>query len=239
MNVSAQRHILSRSEWFAGLPAPLAEAIFKEARLLRLKDAPVYLTGDPPNGLFAVLSGEVHVAQNSGDGRIAHLHSVGPGGWFGESSMLDGEPRFSDADAIGDTRLLRIGRDAFQRLTKENPAFYPAFTRLLCAHYRVAISHIVSSATLPVMTRLAQRLLHFARLEGRSRPGSRAIEFRLSQENLASTVGVSRQTLNGLLKTLEADGLIEIGYARVTLKRPAAIEKLAREERPVLSLGGV
>src|SRR5690606_41875298 len=101
MNITAQRHILSRSEWFAGLPAPLADAILKEARLVRLKDAPVYLTGDLPNGLFAVLSAEVHAAQNSSGGRIAHLHSGGPGGWLGAASMPDGGPAPAAARAIG------------------------------------------------------------------------------------------------------------------------------------------
>ena len=239
MNEKTLRHVLSRSEWFASLPRLLADAVVKEGRLRRVKDAPVYLTGDAPNGLFAVLSGAVRIAQHSDDGRVAHLNTVNPGAWFGESSMLDGEPRFSDAVAVGDVRLLQLGPDAFHRLTANDTAAFAAFTRLLCMHYRTAMSHIVSSATAPAMTRLAQRLLFFARSEGRARPGSRAVEFRLSQQNLASTVGVSRQTLNGLLKELEEQGLIEVGYARIVLKRPAAVARLAREENPVMPPAGI
>jgi len=228
------RHMLSRSEWFGSLPASLAEAILMEGRLKRAKNQPIYLTGDQPNGLFAVLSGEVRITQHSDDGRIVHLNTVTPGGWFGESSMLDDGPRFSDAFAAGDTRLFCIGTDAFKRLTRADRETYVWFTRLLCEHYRIAISHIVSSATLPVRTRLAQRLLYFARLEGQSRPGSRHVEFHLSQESLASTVGISRQTLNGLLKSLEAEGLIKTGYGRIMLIRPAAIAKLAQEKEPLM-----
>lgn len=230
MNEKALRHALARSDWYAELPTTLAEGIVKEGRILRLRDRPVYLAGDPPNGLFLVLAGEVRVVQNAGDGGQALLGTTNPGTWFGESSMLDGRPRFSDALAVGDTKLLQIGNAAFRKLTAGNVEHYAAFTRLLCDHYRTAMTHIVTTATQPAMTRLAQRLLYFADAEAKANPGRRARGFRLAQRDLATTVGVSRQTLNGLLKEIEAQGLIEIGYARITLKKPAAIERLASSD---------
>ncbi|MDP1627151.1 Crp/Fnr family transcriptional regulator [Parvibaculum sp.] len=238
MNGKALRHILSRSEWFAALPPALAEGIVAEARIRRFRNQPIYLTGDAPNGLFLLLAGEVRIVHYAGDGSPALLGATNPGTWFGESSMLDGRPRFSDAVAIGEASVLQLAPPAFRKLTEGSAAHYAAFTRLLCEHYRLAIAHIVSTATLPAMTRLAQRLLYFAEEEGRSLPGRRAVEFRLSQKDLATTVGISRQTLNGLLKQLETQGLIETGYARIILKKPAALQRLARREPEQLPQGG-
>lgn len=57
--------------------------------------------------------------------------------------------------------------------------------------------------------------------------------FCLSQADLANTLGVSRQTLNRQLKQFEAEGLISVGYAELTVRKPAALERLARAGDPL------
>ena len=222
------RQILSRSKWFSGLPEALAEGILAESRIRRFHSQPVYLTGDEPNGLFLLLSGMVQLVHTTGDGNVVLLGVNNPGSSFGESSMIDGDPRLSDALAIGKVELLHLGNAGFRKLTAENVEHYAAFARLLGIHHRMAMAHIVSSATLPLRTRLAQRLLLFTQLAGRSSADGAKNEFHLSQESLASHLGVSRQTLNKLLKSFEADGLIEIRYGRIVLKAPDAIAERAR-----------
>eukprot|EP01030_Chromulinospumella_sphaerica_P007689 gene7689-7518_t len=74
----------------------------------RLTDEIVYAAGDPPNGIFALISGEIRVTQTTAAGRSALLMIASPGAWFGEAAMIDGQPRSSDAIAVGQAVVLQL-----------------------------------------------------------------------------------------------------------------------------------
>ena len=46
------------------------------------------------------------------------------------------------------------------------------------------------------------------------------MEIELTQAELAQMIGVSRQTANEILKRLEAEGLIEVGFKRIRVLNP-------------------
>ena len=242
MDAARTTRILDRNPWFAALPRPLANAILRGARIRRVRDAVVFATGDEPNGLFAVLSGRVHISHSSSDGRLALLLVADAGTWFGETSVLDGGPRYSDALAVGPCELLHLDMAAFGRLSQQHVSHYAAFARLLCDHHRLAMDHIAGLGALPVAVRLAQRLLFFARAPTDGRRGDEAVP--LSQEHLASVVGVSRQALSGHLKDFERRGIIVLGYRTITLRRRAVLEQMVNETagtasaRPVGAMAG-
>ena len=222
------REVLQRTAWFRGLPAALAEGIVEQGMVRRLRDEVVYATGDPPNGLFALISGEIRVLQTTEEGRQALLMIASPGVWFGETAMIDGEPRSSDAMAIGEVRVLQLSPPVFRRLTADDSQHYAAFAQLVCAQYRKAMEYIVTTANLPLPVRLAQRLVGLAQAHGRLEAGAVILDVRLSQESLAATVAVSRQSLNRALKAFEAEGLVSVGYRSLTIHDPQGLERLAR-----------
>lgn len=63
------------------------------------------------------------------------------------------------------------------------------------------------------------------------------IDLHLSQETLADTVGVSRQSLNRALKALELKGVVSVGYGAVTVLDPKALKALARSQALPEGLG--
>jgi len=225
MDAARATRILDRNPWFAGLPRALAKAILRGGRIRRVKDAVVFAAGDEPNGLFAVLSGRVHISHSSSDGRLALLLVADAGTWFGETSVLDGGPRYSDALAVGSCELLHLDMAAFGRLSQQQVSHYAAFARLLCDHHRLAMDHIAGLGALPVAIRLAQRLLFFARPP--TGGGDQAVS--LSQEQLASIVGVSRQALSSHLKDFEHRGIIALGYRTITLRQRAVLQQIVND----------
>lgn len=230
MNRTELREILAGNPWFRGLPQMLAEGILSEGRVRWFEDQAIFRTGDEANGVFALLSGQIRISQTTSEGRAALLMVATPGAWFGESSMLDGKTRSTDAAAIGKTALLQIDRAGFARLTRNNPEHYAPFVQILGDRYRKALDHIVHTSGLPLAVRLAQRLGELGRGHGRKEGGGIVVDLRLSQEELAGTLGVSRQTVNKALKDFERKGLITVGYASTTLLKPSALEKLAKAE---------
>jgi CRP/FNR family transcriptional regulator, cyclic AMP receptor protein len=224
MDAATATGILNQNPWFAGLPRVLAKDIVRIGKVRRVKNTVVFAVGDEPNGLFAVLSGNVHISHTSVDGRLALLLKANAGNWFGETSVLDGHRRYSEALAVGPCDLLQLNMGDFRRLTAEHVSHYAAFVRLLCDHHRLAMDHLASLGSLPVSVRLAQRLLFFSRVQQSS--GNLAEIVGLSQQELASVVGVSRQALSSHLKQLERQGIISLGYRAIKLRRRAVLEEM-------------
>jgi len=90
------------------------------AELSRIVDAPagssVTQLGEPGDSFFVIIDGTVAVRTPVGTG--AQLH---PGEFFGEMSLLDGEPRSATIVATTDLRLLVVDRSHFWRLLDETP----------------------------------------------------------------------------------------------------------------------
>ena len=59
-------------------------------------------------------------ASNGGGGRV--IARLGPGDFFGEMSLLAGDPRSATVLAEEDTAVVEVGRDAFQQIVASNPA---------------------------------------------------------------------------------------------------------------------
>jgi CRP-like cAMP-binding protein len=87
--------------------------------------------------------------------------------------------------------------------------------------------NIASLSSMPVQARVAQRLIFYA--EAQREPGKQASIIRLSQEELASAVGISRQALNVHLKRLERDGVLSLGYASVRVDDFGALVRLIKQ----------
>jgi CRP-like cAMP-binding protein len=72
--------------------------------------------GTPGDSFFFVIDGRVSVETQVGVGDPLH-----PGDFFGEMSLLDGEPRSATITATTDVRLLIVDRLHFSRLLNEAP----------------------------------------------------------------------------------------------------------------------
>jgi voltage-gated potassium channel len=77
----------------------------------------VVRAGEPGDRFFFIVDGAARI-----DVSADRHHRIGPGEFFGEMSLLDGEPRSATAVADTSTRLLVIHRGDFWRLLKEVPA---------------------------------------------------------------------------------------------------------------------
>ena len=103
-------------------PAGHRDLLLSRAAIRLLDDgARVYRLDDPPDGLHALLAGEVRLVSYP----LAGMEMVGkiiqPGQWFGELSVIDGKGRPHDAIVIGPSRVLTIGMAAIAHATAAAP----------------------------------------------------------------------------------------------------------------------
>ena len=77
------------------------------------------------NSMFLVMRGEAAVTLANTSGEVARLHD---GDFFGEMSLLTGEPRTATVTAVTECRLLEIGVEAFRRVALADPAIVEQVT---------------------------------------------------------------------------------------------------------------
>lgn len=200
--------VLEMDSWFGAVPAAIRSVLLREARLCNVRRGDrLYGVGDPPNGLWAVLSGQAQLRGYLANGVEFLVLILRPGAWFGEMSTFDDEPRPHDAIAFEASRLLHLPKGVLHRTVEAEPRLYRHLGQLLCMHQRAALQFIEQSTAQPVHTRLAHTLARSAADSGQC--------LHIRQDELAALVGVSRQSLNRHLKSFERQGLIAVGYSEV------------------------
>jgi CRP/FNR family transcriptional regulator, cyclic AMP receptor protein len=203
---------LARIPFFAGLEEPALERVAAGTRTRRFRRGEViFHVGDPGNALFIIVSGEVKISLPSETGDEAILATLRAGDVFGELALLDGAPRSATATALVATESVSLPRDRFRELVATEPAVRDALLASLAAELRRLTVHVEELHFLDMTGRLAARLVRLAGEAGPPGPdGSIRLLPTLTQADLASMVGCTRQSVNKLLGQFSDDGLIRL-----------------------------
>jgi CRP-like cAMP-binding protein len=110
------RH-LQRVPLFAGFDETELRRVAEHSRIVESPAGTVVTQiGEPGESFFIIIDGTLAVRTPVGPGTELH-----PGDFFGEMSLLDGEPRSATVVAATDVRLLVVDRSHFWRLLDETP----------------------------------------------------------------------------------------------------------------------
>ncbi len=180
--------------------------LVKQAHIQRLSAGDVvFRKDDPGDGLYGVLEGRVVVTVESAEGKELILNMFGPGEFFGEIALLDGKGRTATAVARDASRLVFLSRAAFLPFLSQHHETAVRIIAFLCERLRRTTALVEDSAFLSVATRLAKQLAALAA----ARPADATV--RLSQEELAQTLGVTREIVSRQLAIWREAGVVEIG----------------------------
>lgn len=178
---------------------------------------------EPGDGLYAILSGRIAFTVVSPEGKELILNVLGAGEFFGEIALLDGKGRSASAVARDPAELAFIGRADFLSFLKRRPETTLHIIELLCSRLRRATDYIEDSTFLDLPARLSKSLLSLADRQDRSAKAT----IRISQEELAGMLGVSRERVNRQLSVWCDLGVLEQGRGRIAIRDEAALELMA------------
>ena len=211
------RELLRSGRWFLGLPDAFQDTLLTHGVIRDVSDGErLFSRGDPPTGMFAVLDGAVRITATTEAGKEALLLLQEPPAWFGEIAVFDGQPRTHDAIGYGAARVLHVTSDALAAMLHAHPAWWRDLGLLVTQKLRLALLALEDSATQPLAKRLARRLAWMAAGYG-DWHGRTARELSVSQEELASMMSASRQSVNQCLKDFEWKGLLRVSYGSVAI----------------------
>ena len=222
------RTLIERMSLFHGLAHPtIARIAALATRRVFEDDAVVFMRGDPGDSLYAVVSGRVRISASGRGGKEVFLNIMEPGDAFGEIALLDGSPRTATATVMARTELMIIQRRPFFELLRTEPQLVAHLIQLLCRRVRWTAEMMEDSALLSLPARLAKRLLSLARLHGQHTPTG--TKLRISQEELAQFLGLSRQIVNQHLRTWSDRSWIATGRGNVTITNVRALKNMTHE----------
>ncbi|HEX5361499.1 MAG TPA: Crp/Fnr family transcriptional regulator [Fluviicoccus sp.] len=216
-DINTHREAIAAGRWFGGLPAALQDALLEGAVLHHLDTGQrLFARGDAFDGIYSVVRGALRTVGVNENGKEAMLAILEPCSWFGEIALFDGLARTHDVIADQPSLVLRVPKAALEALLAANPGWWYWFGLLQSQKMRFAFIALEEAALLPAPIRVARRLVFMAEGYGEWQDRSRRV-LPLPQDQLASMLSLSRQTINQVLRQLEGQGLVRLSYRELEI----------------------
>ena len=170
--------------------------------------------GDPASSWVGVIDGLVKLHSLSPSGKSVTFAGIPAGGWFGEGSVLKGEPLKYDIVALRDSRIALMPEATFRWLLDTSIPFNRFLLTQLNERLGQFIGMVEHDRLLEPNARVARTL---AALFNRHLYPDTQPHIQISQEELGYLAGASRQRVNRALQVLAGAGLIKVDYGLVTV----------------------
>lgn len=194
------------------------------------RGATIFQKGDAGSSMMAVIRGRVKISTWSNEGRELVLNIIDQGGVFGEIAVLDGRPRTADAIALDETDLLVLERSQLLPFLTGNPEALARLLEVLCQRLRQTSEHLEDAMLREAPSRLARGLLRLAETFGRPVPDGIRLNIKLSQQQIGSLVGASRESINKHLNDWQRAGHLTLEGGSITIRDRAVLERIAEAE---------
>lgn len=188
-----------------------------------------YLQGDVATSLYAIESGRVAIEVVAADGTASVLGVLGPGELFGEEALLAGRRRRkSAAVARNDVRLRVLAPHLLDEVRRTDSTLDRMLLEVFADQVGRLSMQLVESRHAAADVRVFRRLLDvipiFVSADQRG-----PIEVQITQSELASMAGVTRQTANQALRRGQDDGVVSMRWGRVLVPDVTRLETYTQD----------
>jgi CRP/FNR family cyclic AMP-dependent transcriptional regulator len=198
------------------LPVQDAEDLMEHASIRTFpRHAIIINEGDDTDSVYFIISGLVKVYLADDEGNEVSIGTLRAGEYFGEMALEPGS-RSASVVALEATSLAVVRMADFRTFLRSHPDFVFSLIGKLIRRARVVTQNLKSLALLDVYGRLVQLLQQLAE-DGEN---GRVITEPLTQQELASRIGCSREMVSKILKDLTAGGYLVISRRCIEIKRP-------------------
>jgi CRP-like cAMP-binding protein len=186
-----------------GLEASDRTFLAERSRQRRLdKGQILFLEGDASDSVLVLVSGHMKVVTYSTDGDELTLNTVLPGDTIGEIGVLSGSPRSATVQATQASVVLSLPGTVLVDLISKRPVLALALLGRLSQLVRRATGLASDLVFLDMRQRVAKYILQL------DREDTRSVGLRVTQSDLAASIGASRQRVNACLRDFHKEGWI-------------------------------
>lgn len=202
----------TRPAW--AMPERWVHRFLANARIRRYPaGAPIVHEGDPADSVYLMLDGTARGYVTDSGPRQLVLGDVGPGEYFGETT-IDGGARCTSGVAVTDARIAIISRAAFLAALAEDSDFALHLMRKFSLRVRAMTEFVRRLALADAQARVLLFLREMAVAQGDIHA-----PLAISQQAIGNRVGATRSMVNRVLKALGAEGIVTVTPAGITLRR--------------------
>ena len=173
----------------------------------------LFRNGDASNYLYFLKSGLITESINYRDSVDVIIKLKIPGDYFGETAVMTGIPYLSTSLAVADSTVLAIPKEAFLNLARSNFCVCQMVITELTERLTKSAQKMVNNMYLNAEGRLASVIMSMIVTLGKSRP----YELPITQEKLAASCGLSRQTAAQIIGNWKRDGWIATGRGKIII----------------------
>jgi CRP-like cAMP-binding protein len=220
--------VFRRVSLFADLEAGELEALSRVASVRNFPaGSPILREAEPGDLFFVLVRGEVKVFVDSPDGREVVLTHLQAGEFFGEMALFEGETRSASVTALTDAELVALARGDFLAVLSHDFHLTRKILKTLSARLRRSNDVIESLALQDVGGRLARYLIRLADESGKPPVEGFIVVNRPTHQEIANSIGATRETVTRMLKQFEDRKLIKVKGQTVWV--PSEVPAGARE----------
>jgi CRP/FNR family cyclic AMP-dependent transcriptional regulator len=187
----------------------------------------VFSQSQPVNALFILKEGRIRIFRVAEDGRTLTLAILDPGAIFGEMLLVGQQMYDNYAEAIEDSVVCQLSAADVEEHFLSNPKIAVKISRLLGEQVARLEGRLSDMALRPLTARAAAILLTLDDTAPRNRlTNTRAVK--LTHEQLAGLLGVSREATSKTMADFAAHGLIRQGRGRITIEDADELRRISR-----------
>lgn len=186
------------------------EAFYKQFKIRSYKkDEMLIRADDDPQGIFCLTKGYVRQYTISKTGFELTLHILKPISYFPMVWAINGTPNVYYFEALTPVEVGRAPRDEVVNFIKDKPTIIFELMSELLEDYAESLTRVEHLVFSDAYRRVISVLLYIAKHFGEEDGNGIVVHHRFTQQDIATLVGVARQTANNEIIKLEKKGLIK------------------------------
>lgn len=214
--------LLGELPFFATLNEEQIENLGKIARFTSIKRGQtLFRQGEPVEGMFFLLSGQLKIFKLAPDGKEHILHIIRPGQGFAEAALfMNGYPAW--CDALQKSEVVCLPKSRFLELLTAEPDLSLGIIASMSQYLRRFADQIEDLSLKDVSARLARWLLATSEENGRD-----FWDLAITKGQLASQLGTVSETLSRTLRKFQDSELLEVRGKFMKIKNREELKKIA------------
>jgi len=179
--------------------------------------------------LYMLAEGHVRLYSIGQSGQEFTYHIYGPMEIFGELSILDDGYHSTTCIVMTPIKTWLLSKDKLLDVLHSYPEINFRLLRILASRTRSTTRKVEAMAFLDVQGRLAYEILNMAGKYGRQTGEGIEITIPLHQNDLASMVGATRESVNKALSYLRSQNMINLSGSCIVMTDQAGLERMLQE----------
>jgi len=182
------------------------------------KGSAVYLPNDETDSAFLLADGRIRICSTTPDGKQAILAFVEPGEIFGELALVQPGEREERAEAAVNSTVVLLPGSQLRDLMEASPHLTLGVSKLIGLRRQRIERRLRSLLFRSNRDRLGSLLLELVEQYGRMTNEGLLVGIKLSHQELANIIGVTRETVTVLLGEMQLEGLLKVGRQKIVIR---------------------